>query len=50
MKTSHGVIQGYNGVAVVDDKTQVIVHAEAFGAAQEHDLLQADDRGSKREL
>ena len=39
MKTSHGVIQGYNGVAVVDDKTQVIVHAEAFGAAQEHDLL-----------
>jgi hypothetical protein len=39
MKTSHGVIQGYNGVAVVDDKTQVIVYAEAFGAAQEHDLL-----------
>jgi hypothetical protein len=39
MKTSHGVIQGYNGVAVVDDKHQVIVHAEAFGAAQEHDLL-----------
>jgi len=40
MKTSHGVIQGYNGVAVVDDKHQVIVHAEAFGAAQEHDLLE----------
>jgi transposase len=39
MKTSHGVIQGYNGVAVVDDKHQVVVHAEAFGAAQEHDLL-----------
>jgi transposase len=39
MKTSHGVIQGYNGVAVVDGKHQVIVHAEAFGAAQEHDLL-----------
>jgi transposase len=39
MKTSHGVIQGYNGVAIVDDKTQVIVHAEAFGTAQEHDLL-----------
>ncbi len=39
MKTSHGVIQGYDGVAVVDDKHQVIVHAEAFGAAQEHDLL-----------
>ncbi|MFZ3089045.1 MAG: transposase, partial [Nitrospirota bacterium] len=39
MKTSHGVIQGYNGVAVVDEKRQVVVHAEAFGAAQEHDLL-----------
>jgi len=39
MKTSHGVIQGYDGVAMVDGKHQVIVHAEAFGAAQEHDLL-----------
>ncbi len=39
MKTSHGVIQGYDGIAVVDGKHQVVVHAEAFGAAQEHDLL-----------
>jgi len=39
MKTSHGVIQGYDGVAVVDGKHQIIVHAEVFGAAQEHDLL-----------
>jgi transposase len=39
MKTSHGVIQGYDGVAAVDGKNQVIVHAEAFGEAQEHDLL-----------
>ncbi len=40
MKTSHGVIQGYDGVAAVDDKHQVIVHGEAFGEAQEHALLQ----------
>ena len=40
MKTSHGVIQGYDGVARVDGKCQVIVHGEAFGEAQEHDLLQ----------
>lgn len=40
MKTSHGVIQGYDGVAAVDDQHQVVVHAEAFGEAQEHDLLQ----------
>jgi transposase len=39
MKTSHGVIQGYDGVAAVDGKHQVIVHAEAFGEAQEHELL-----------
>jgi transposase len=39
MKTSHGVIQGYDGVVVVDGRHQVVVHAEAFGAAQEHELL-----------
>jgi len=39
MPTSHGVIQGYNGVATVDSKHQVIVSAEAFGNSQEHDLL-----------
>lgn len=47
MKTSHGVIQGYNGVAVVDEKHQVIVHAEAFGAAQEHDLLEPMIEGTR---
>lgn len=39
MKTSHGVIQGYDGVAMVDQKHQVIVQAEAFGQAQEQHLL-----------
>jgi hypothetical protein len=39
MKSSHGVIQGYDGVAAVDGKHQVIVHAEAFGQPQEHELL-----------
>ena len=39
MKTSHGVIQGYDGVAMVDQKHQVIVHAEAFGEAQEQHRL-----------
>ncbi|MBW1796739.1 MAG: transposase [Deltaproteobacteria bacterium] len=40
MKTSQGVIQGYDGVATADSKHQVVVHAEAFGVAQEHDLLE----------
>jgi hypothetical protein len=39
MKSSHGIIQGYDGVAMVDQKHQVIVHGEAFGAAQEPSLL-----------
>jgi hypothetical protein len=34
MKTSKGVIQGYDGVTVVDGKHQVIVYAEAFGQPQ----------------
>jgi len=39
MSTSHGVIQGYNGVAVVDDKHQIVVCAEAHGNGQEQELL-----------
>lgn len=38
MKSSDGVIQGYDGVAAVDSKHQVVVHAEAFGQPQDHDL------------
>jgi hypothetical protein len=39
MKTAKGVIQGYVGVAAVDQKNQVIVNAEVFGQGHEHDLL-----------
>lgn len=31
MATSHGVLQGYNANAIVDEKHQIVVHAEAFG-------------------
>jgi transposase len=34
MKTSHGVIQGYNGVAMVDSKHQIVVNAEATGDSE----------------
>lgn len=47
MKTSHGVIQGYDGVTTVDGKHQIIVHAEAFGEAQEHDLLKPMVNGTR---
>lgn len=39
MLTSHGGIQGYNGVAAVDDQHQIIVAAEAFGQGPENNLL-----------
>jgi len=47
MKSSNGVIQGYDGVAAVDSKHQVVVHAEAFGMAQEHDLLEPMIEGTR---
>lgn len=39
MKTGKGTIQGYNGVAAVDKKHQIIVDAQAFGEGQEHHTL-----------
>ena len=47
MATSHGVIQGYNGIAAVDSKHQVIVHAEAYGTGQEQDLLKPMVEGTQ---
>jgi hypothetical protein len=39
MSTNHGVIQGYNGIAVVDAKHQIVVNAQAHGEGQEAHLL-----------
>ncbi len=39
LKSGHGVVQGYIGVAAVDGAHQVIVEAQAHGTPQEHDLL-----------
>jgi transposase len=39
MATGKGVIQGYTGVAVVDEKHQIIVSAQAHGVGQEQELL-----------
>ena len=50
MKTGHGVIQGYIGVANADAKYQIVVHAQAFGAAQEHDLLLPMIEGTRQAL
>ena len=39
MTSSRGVIQGFNGLAVVDDRNQIVVHAEAHGSGYEGHLL-----------
>lgn len=39
MTTSKGTLQGYNGIATVDAKHQIIVDAQTFGHAQEQHTL-----------
>jgi transposase len=39
MATGKGVIQGYTGVAAVDEKHQIVVEAQAHGVGQEQELL-----------
>jgi len=40
LATSHGVIQGYNGIAAVDDKHQTIVWAGVYGDSNESGHLE----------
>jgi transposase len=49
MPSSHGVIQGYNAQALVDEKHQVIVHAET-GGSQDHDNLDPMLKGAKKKM
>jgi hypothetical protein len=49
MPTAHGVIQGYNAQAWVDDKHQVIVHAET-GGSQDHNNLDPMLKGAKKNM
>lgn len=50
MKSSHGVVQGYNGQAVVDEKHQVIVAAQAFGSGPEQELFRPMIEEAKRNM
>ena len=50
MPTAHGVIQGYNAQALVDDKHQIIVHAEAMGNGQDADNLSPMLDGAKENM
>src|SRR5690606_39022753 len=48
MTTGKGTIQGYNGIAAVDKKQQIIVEAQAFGEGQEHHTLKPMLEGVER--
>ncbi len=49
MSSLHGVIQGYNAQALVDEKHQVILHAEAFGT-QDHENLAPMLKGAQKNV
>ena len=50
MATSHGVLQGYNANAMVDEKHQVIVHDEAFGKGDDSSIMEPVLDGAKEKL
>jgi Transposase DDE domain len=51
MSTGHGVLQGYNGIAAVDDKHQLIIFADAYGDINESghlsEILEGIDESCK---
>ena len=50
MATSHGVVQGYNANALVDEDHQVVVHAEAFGKGEDGSNMEPMLEGAKDKL
>lgn len=51
MSIGHGVLQGYNGIAAVDDKHQLIIFADAYGDINESghlsEILEGIDESCK---
>ena len=50
MVSSHGVVQGYNANVFVDEKHQVVVHAEAFGEGLDSEHIKPMLEGAKDKL
>lgn len=50
LATSHGVVQGYNANAMVDEKHQVVVHAQAFGNGSDSTHVKPMLEGAKERL
>ncbi len=50
MATSHGVLQGYNANAIVDEKHQIVMHAEVFGKGEDSSIMEPMLEGAKEKL
>jgi len=50
MATSHGVLQGYNANAIVDEKNQVVLNAEAFGRGEVGSSMESMLDGAEEKL
>ena len=50
LTSSHGVLQGYNASAIVDEKHQIVVHAEAFGKGEDSTSMGPMLEGAKEKL
>ncbi len=50
MTTSKGTLQGYNGIAINDDKHQIILQAQAWGSVGEQQTLQPAVSQLKQQL
>lgn len=50
MTTSKGTIQGYNGIAINDDKHQIILQAQAWGSVAEQQTLKPSIDQLKKQL
>jgi len=50
MATSHGVVQGYNANAMVDEKHQIVLYGEAFGKGEDSSSMESMLGGAKDKL
>jgi transposase len=50
LTSSHGVLQGYNANAIVDEKHQIVVHASAFGKGEDGTHMGPMLEGAKEKL
>jgi len=50
LTSSHGVLQGYNANAIVDEKHQIVLHAEAFGKGEDGTNMEPMLEGANEKL